>query len=127
MRRGTPSAIAFGQYLCRVRKVENMTMTQMAKKIGCPPATISQIERGERSLKESKLAVWAAALNVDFGIFQDVWAKYEKQSEADPPIVRTRKNAIPGKDLEKLFLSLTSPEKQQVLGYIHCILDQRGE
>ena len=49
-------------------------MRQVAEKIGAPAATVSQIEKGQRALKEPKIAVWAAALEVSETDLRELWA-----------------------------------------------------
>jgi len=74
MRRGTPSAEFFGDLLAMVRTVgTGDSMRQVGKKIGAPAATVSQIEKGQRALKEPKIAVWAAALGVSEADLHELW------------------------------------------------------
>lgn len=73
MRRGTPSATLFGEILLILRKNTNQSMSALGAKIGSPAATISQIEKGQRALKEEKIRIWANALNVDEVEFKKLW------------------------------------------------------
>lgn len=50
------------------------SMRQVGKKIGAPTATVSQIEKGQRALKEPKIAAWAAALEVSEADLHELWA-----------------------------------------------------
>src|SRR3954470_7427229 len=74
MRRGTPSAELFGGLLAMVRTAgTGSSMRQVGDKIGAPAATVSQIEKGQRALKEPKIAVWAAALKVSEADLHELW------------------------------------------------------
>lgn len=74
MRRGTPSAKLFGQLLSLVRSVGvGDSMRQVGENIGAPAATVSQVEKGQRALKEPKLAPWAAALGVSEADLHELW------------------------------------------------------
>ena len=123
MRRGTPAAITFGKILCSIRTDAGMTMRQLAAKIGCPAATISQVEKGQRALKEPKLAIWSDALGISEEYLKTEWEN--SHSEPDPPIVRRRGKSINQIELEELFSELTGPERNRVLGYIDALIQQR--
>lgn len=41
--------------------------------LGAPPATVSQVEKGQRALKEPKIAAWAAALYVSEDDLRELW------------------------------------------------------
>ncbi len=73
MRRGTPSAILFGTLVCTIRTSQKKSMRQLGLVIGCPAATISQTEKGQRALKEPKIAHWALALEVSEGDLRELW------------------------------------------------------
>lgn len=74
MRRGTPPAELFGDLLAMIRTAGTRdSMRQVAEKIGTPAATVSQIEKGQRALKEPKIAVWAAALEVSEADLRELW------------------------------------------------------
>lgn len=49
------------------------SMRQVGEKIGAPAATVSQIEKGQRALKEPKIAAWAAALEVGEADLRELW------------------------------------------------------
>ena len=49
------------------------SMRQVGEKIGAPAATVSQIEKGQRALKEPKIAAWAAALEVNEADLHELW------------------------------------------------------
>lgn len=74
MRRGTPSAVLFGGLLYFVRITgTRRTMRQIGDQIGAPAATVSQVERGQRAVKEPKVAAWAAALEVPETALSELW------------------------------------------------------
>ena len=74
MKRGTPSAKLLGSLLWMIRSLEPaMTMQQVASRLGKPAATVSQIEKGQRALKEDKLADWAVALDLREKDVRELW------------------------------------------------------
>lgn len=74
MRRGTPSAELFGNLLKGIRTTRlDLSMRKVADKIGVKAATISQIEKGQRALKEPKIALWADALDVKEEDLHHLW------------------------------------------------------
>ena len=74
MRRGTPSAKLFGDLLTMLRTVgTGQSMRQLGDRIGVRAATVSQIEKGQRALKEPKIAAWAEALDVGAGDLHELW------------------------------------------------------
>lgn len=48
-------------------------MRQVGESVGAPAATISQIEKGQRALKEPRIAAWAAALDVREADLGELW------------------------------------------------------
>jgi hypothetical protein len=75
MRRGTPSAELFGGLLAMIRMAGTRdSMRHVGEKIGAPAATVSQTEKGQRALKEPKIAVWAAAFEVSEADLRELWA-----------------------------------------------------
>lgn len=76
MRRGTQSSRLFGALLRMIRSVgSDDSMRQVGERIGAPApaATVSQIEKGERALKEPKIANWAKALGVREADLLELW------------------------------------------------------
>jgi transcriptional regulator with XRE-family HTH domain len=74
MRRGTPSAKLFGDLLTMLRTVgTGQSMRQVGDRIGVRAATVSQIEKGQRALKEPKIAAWAGALDVSEADLRELW------------------------------------------------------
>lgn len=71
MRRNTASAELMGNLLRVIRG--DRSMRKIAEKIGCPAATISQVEKGQRALKEPKIHTWANALEVDENYLEMLW------------------------------------------------------
>lgn len=74
MRRGTPSAKLFGDLLTMLRTVgTGQSMRQVGDRIGVRAATVSQIEKGQRALKEPKIPAWAEALEVSKVDLHELW------------------------------------------------------
>ena len=74
MRRGTPSAKLFGDLLTMLRTAgTGQSMRQVGERIGAPAATVSQIEKGQRALKEPKIPAWAEALDVNDADLHELW------------------------------------------------------
>lgn len=74
MRRGTPSAELFGGLLAMIRTAgTGDSMRVFGQKIGAPAATVSQIEKGQRALKEPKIAVWSKALDINENDLLELW------------------------------------------------------
>lgn len=48
-------------------------LREVGDKIGAPAATVSQVEKGQRALKEPKIAAWAAALEVSEADLHELW------------------------------------------------------
>lgn len=59
-------------------------MRQVGDEIGAPPATVSQVEKGERALKEPKIAAWADALGVPGEDLRELWLLCQGQIPAGP-------------------------------------------
>lgn len=49
------------------------TMRQVGDEIGAPAATVSQVEKGQRALKEPRIAMWAGALEVSEADLHELW------------------------------------------------------
>lgn len=74
MRRGTPSAELFGGLLAIIRITgTGRSMRQVGDRIGAPASTVSQVEKGQRALKEPKIAAWAVALEVNKADLHELW------------------------------------------------------
>lgn len=54
-------------------------MRQVGDKIGAPAATVSQVEKGQRALKEPRIALWAAALEVSEADLHELWVLSQGQ------------------------------------------------
>jgi transcriptional regulator with XRE-family HTH domain len=126
MRRGTPSAMFFGQLLCELRTYKQFSMRHIARKIGVPAATVSQVEKAQRAVKEPKLAAWASALEVDETFLRERWLFFQKEYP-DPPILRTHHKTRTKDQVLVLFDQLTGVERSLVTGYIHRLLEEREE
>jgi hypothetical protein len=74
MRRGTPSAELFGSLLAMIRTAGTPdSMRVFGQKIDAPAATVSQVEKGQRALKEPKIAVWSKALDIEESDLLELW------------------------------------------------------
>ncbi len=74
MRRGTPSAELFGMIIFVLRTVKcKKSMKQIGDLIGTAPALVSQVEKGQRAVKEPKIEVWADALEVSEYNLRELW------------------------------------------------------
>lgn len=125
MRRGTEAAKAFGKILYDRRIELGLTMRQVADKIGVPAATVSQVEKAQRAVKEEKLELWSEALGFDHSFLWRQWDFVQKRFP-DGPIVRTgRRRAAEKTEVEDLLKELTSTERTQVFGYMQGLIDSR--
>jgi transcriptional regulator with XRE-family HTH domain len=74
MRRGTPPAELFGGLLFMLRNAgTRSSMREVGDKVGAPAATVSQVEKGQRALKEPKISAWADALEVSEADLHELW------------------------------------------------------
>lgn len=124
MRRGTAAAIEFGKILETLRLELGISMNELGRRLGVPAATVSQMERAERALKEPKLTAWAKALEVPESNFRESWERVQLENP-DPPLIRRRSESIKVLTLELLLKKLTGPERERVHGYIDAIIEER--
>lgn len=124
MRRGTPAAEEFGELVHKLRTEKDMSMRQVAIKMGVPTSTVSQVEKAQRAVKAPKLASWANALGVKESYLRGQWNLFQKNNP-DPPLVRNNRKSTESKTLEDAIRSLAAPERSQVMGYIDCLIQQR--
>lgn len=88
MRRGTPSAKLFGDLLTMLRTVgTGQSMRQVGDRIGVRAATVSQIEKGQRALKEPKIPAWAEALEVSEVDLHELWMLSQGHVQVDGQLV----------------------------------------
>lgn len=74
MRRGTPSAELFGSLLAMIRTAGTAdSMRLCGQKISAPAATVSQIEKGQRALKQPKIPAWSKALDIHENDLLELW------------------------------------------------------
>lgn len=57
--------MTIGEKIREIRKSKNMTLRDLAEKLGVSFVYVGQIERGERTLTTPKLREWGEALGVD--------------------------------------------------------------
>lgn len=124
MRRGTQACIQFGLNLKNTRVRQGLTMHQVAKSLGVHAATVSQIEKAQRALKEDKIAAWAKALGVKEDWLRHEWHHVQKVNP-EPPLLRTRHTSIRKDELKVLIDSLSSVDRNKVIGYIDGLLDSK--
>lgn len=62
-------------------------MRQLGDRIGVRAATVSQIEKGQRALKEPKIAPWAAALEVSESDLHALWLLSQGQIQVGDRLV----------------------------------------
>ena len=55
----------FGQYIRRLRKENNLTLTQLAAKLGLDSANLSKIENGKRDFDEKKIDLLCSIFELD--------------------------------------------------------------
>lgn len=77
---------SFGKYIRKLRKENEMTLTQLAAKLELDSANLSKIETGKRQFNEKKLVLLAKCFNLEIDklkeeYFSDIFAK--KIYEAD--------------------------------------------
>lgn len=58
-------------------------MRRISEKMGVPAATVSQIEKGQRALKQQKIADWAEALEVNEADLYELWLLSQGQIQTD--------------------------------------------
>jgi hypothetical protein len=59
-------------------------MREVGDKIGAPAATVSQVEKGQRALKEPKIPAWAAALEVSGADLHELWQLSQGRIQVGP-------------------------------------------
>lgn len=124
MRRNTPAAEKFGKLLYSYRIDAGLSMRQVAVKIGVPAATVSQVEKAQRAVKEPKLDAWADALGVSRVSLRREWIKLQRENP-DSPIMRVRARTITQSTLHQLINDLSGAERERVRGYIEAIIEGR--
>lgn len=127
MRRGTDAAVLFGGLLYEIRVSKGFSMQYVARQMGdgVYAAAVSQWEKGQRAVKESKLENLANVLEVDASFLRERWLYFQIQHPA-PPVVRNRSKSSPTRHLVLELQKLTAPERERALGYIHRMLDERS-
>jgi len=74
MMRNTPSARLLGHLLMWIRWAgTGASIRATARAADLPPATVAQIEKGQRALKKPKIASLAGALEVDSDDLMELW------------------------------------------------------
>ncbi len=61
----------FGEYIRRLRKSKDFTLTQLAARLNMDSANLSKIETGKREFDEKRLNLLAEEFNLDFKELKD--------------------------------------------------------
>ncbi len=61
----------FGEYIRRLRKSKDYTLTQLAAKLNMDSANLSKIETGKREFDEKRLELLAEEFNLNFKELKD--------------------------------------------------------
>jgi transcriptional regulator with XRE-family HTH domain len=125
MRRGTQAAIEFGAFLFELRTNAAMSMRQVGNKLGAPAATVSQVEKAQRAVKERHIPAWAIALGVEESVLREKWESLQEKYPVGPIARNRTKNAQPD-ELKTLMSQLTGPQRNRVIGYIEAILEENN-
>lgn len=123
MRRGTEAAERMGAYLREKREAKFLTINALARKMGVPAATVSQIEKAQRALKEDKIPRYAKALGIHEEELLAVWQVYDEIPAE--PITRRRTKSKTYTSIEAIIEELTATERVQVFGYIEGVIESR--
>ena len=99
----------------RIRIARNMTQKELAARLGCTDAAVSNYERATRGLEYETLLKISEALDCTVNDLVDQSLVFEP--EARMPISAEEKELI------ELFRKLNPPNKDRVIGYIHFALD----
>lgn len=146
MKRETPAATLFGALLTTVRLGgTGSSMRRVAQRIGTPTATVSQTEKGQRALKQPKIAAWADALEVRAEDLHELWQLSQGLVRIDGELAfygdRQEPFAAipPGPDIEQVLerrpelgplyrlASLIADALSRTLGGAHVRVDPVGE
>jgi transcriptional regulator with XRE-family HTH domain len=111
-----------GLYLKECREAKGLTMTELARRMSVPPATVSQTEHAQRALKEHKIPMWAKGLDRSEHEIRGMWNLLD--AEEVPPIVRKRSAAITKGSLIEMILMLNSAQRSRVCGYVEAVLEE---
>jgi transcriptional regulator with XRE-family HTH domain len=58
-------AETFGEYIRKIRKEQNLTLTQLAAKLNLDSANLSKIENGKRDFDEKKIDLLCSIFKLD--------------------------------------------------------------
>lgn len=114
LRRGTPPAELFGGLLAMIRLAgAGSSQRRIAERLGVSAAAVSQIEKGQRALKEAKLGGWAKALEVDEAGLLELWRLCQGQVRLGEELVFYSDHP------EALSAEPTGPRVEKVLRQQH--------
>lgn len=88
----------FGEYIKRLRRENNLTLTQLAAKLGLDSANLSKIENNKREFDEKRLELLANVFTLDLAklrteFFSDIIAKkiYDNNCDNETLILAEQK------------------------------------
>lgn len=88
----------FGEYIKRLRRENELTLTQLAAKLDLDSANLSKIENNKREFDEKRLELLARVFNLDLAklrteFFSDIIAKkiYENNCDSETLILAEQK------------------------------------
>ena len=125
MRRGTAAAISFGAVIRELRMDKHLSMNALGRILGIPASTVSQVEKAQRALKEDQISKWADALGVHESYLREKWELCQDEFP-EPPIVRKRVKAGSVEELYMLISTLSSTDRQRVLGYVEGLIERNN-
>ena len=123
MRRGTEAAEKMGVYLREKREEKFLSINALARQMGVPAATVSQIEKAHRALKLDKIPRYARALGIHEEELLAVWRLHDEIPAE--PITRRRTKSKTYSSVEDILKELTATERVQVFGYIEGVIESR--
>lgn len=88
-----------GTRIREIRKSKNMTLRDLAEKLGVSFVYVGQIERGERTLSTDKLREWEKVLEVDL-----LEAIEEKQIIKEKEITKEQTNEEKIREAKRLYM-----------------------
>lgn len=109
--------MTIGETLKGLRKKAGLTQHELAVKIGCTSANISQYESGARQPSTKQLKKFADALSVDLTVFtfSRIEAIKNNSMEVDPDIVKSYAESDFGKKLAMIGFTLKNTETGLIL------------
>lgn len=101
----------------RIRKARNMTQKELAAKLGCTDAAVSNYERATRGLEYELLLKISEALDCTVNDLVDQTLVFEPEQRM--PISEEEKEVI------EMFRKLNPINKDRVIAYMHFAFDSQ--